>query len=154
MSRSRLACALASCLLAAPALAFDAKLTRINGVLGTTVDYQIDGDPFEVYALVPSLSPGPTPLALVDPTDPRLLGVGLDLLSVMKIGVLNGAGLANASYALPGGPSLQGTPLYAQFVTLPGTTFFVDEVSNVTSFRLGEQGQSTYTVGPMIHSGK
>ena len=148
MSRLGPFTALAACALAVPALAFDAKLTRTNGVLGTTVDYQIDGDPFEVYVLIPSLGTGPTPLAIVDPTDSRLLGVGLDLLSVMKVGVLNGAGLANASYPLPGGPSLQGTALYAQFVTIPGAPFLVDELSNVTSFRLGEQGQSTFTVGP------
>lgn len=134
-------------LCAAPAFAFSAQLTRTGGVLGTSVTYNIQGDPGQVYFLVPSLSTGPVPLAIVDPLDPRVLDVGLDLSAVWKSGFLNGAGQASVNYGLPNDATLHGVPLYAQFVTLPGAGLLVDEISNRASFMLGQAQKSTYTVG-------
>lgn len=134
-------------LLAAPAFAFSANLTRVGGVLGTSVTYNLQGDPGQVYFLVPSLTTGPVPLAIIDPLDSRVLDVGLDLSTVWKSGFLNGAGQASANYGLPNDATLHGVPLYAQFVTLPGAGLLVDEISNRASFMLGQPQKSTYTVG-------
>ncbi|TAJ18302.1 MAG: hypothetical protein EPO68_08015 [Planctomycetota bacterium] len=134
-------------LLAAPAFAFTAKLTRVGGVLGTSVTYDIQGDPGQVYFLVPSLNTGPVPLAIVDPLDTRFLDVGLDLATVWKSGFLNGAGQASVNYGLPNDAALHGVPLYAQFVTIPGAGLLIDEISNRASFMLGQNAKSTYTVG-------
>ncbi|MBM3976472.1 MAG: hypothetical protein FJ299_05730 [Planctomycetes bacterium] len=132
---------------AAPLAALSANLKRVGGVLGTSVTYQIQGDPGQLYFLIPSLSTGPVPLAIVDPLDTRFLDVGLDLSTLWKSGFLNGAGQASAVYALPADPTLHGIALYAQFVTLPGTGLLVDEISNRSSFMLGLPQQSTFTVG-------
>jgi N-acetylneuraminic acid mutarotase len=125
-----------------------ASLTRVDGVLGTAVSYQMSADPGSLFVLLPSLTTGPTPLAIVDPLDPRVLEVGLDLVALWKVGFLDGAGAASASYPLPGDPALHGVPFHAQFVTLPGAPTLVDEVSNRTSVMLGLPGLTTYTVGP------
>jgi N-acetylneuraminic acid mutarotase len=134
-------------LLATPALALSANLVRVGGVLGTSVTYNIQGDPGQLYFLVPSLSTGPVPLAIVDPLDTRFLTVGLDLPTLWKSGFLNGAGQASVNYALPNDATLHGVPLHAQFVTIPGAGLLVDEISNRASFMLGQSAKSTYTVG-------
>jgi hypothetical protein len=139
------ATALALC--CAPAAALTADLTRVGGVLGTSVTYNLQGDAGQLYFLVPSLSTGPVPLALIDPLDSRSLDVGLDLPTLWKSGFLNGAGQASVNYALPNDVALHGLPLYAQFVTIPGTGLLVDEISDRTSFVLGQVSKSTYTVG-------
>lgn len=132
---------------ASPASA-QATLTRVDGVLGTAVAYQMSADPGSLFVLLPSLNTGPTPLAIVDPLDARVLEVGLDLVSLWKFGFLDGAGNAGASYSLPADPVLHGIAFHAQFVTLPGAPTLVDEVSNRTSLMLGLPGLTTFTVGP------
>lgn len=139
--------ALAAGLLAAPALAFTADLTRVNGVLGSSVTYQLQGDPLQLYFLLPSLQNTAVPLAIVDPLDARFLSVGLDLSTLWRSGVLNASGQASVTYALPNDPTLHGIPLFAQFVTLPGAPTLVDEISDLTGFVLGQAQQSTNTVG-------
>jgi len=126
------------------------NLIRSGGVLGQTADYQLQGDPGEVFILAPSLSQGPTSLLLVDPRDPRLLGVGMDLVKFWSAGVLDGSGNGSVSYPLPPSASLSGIAFFAQFVTLPGTATVVDDISNVTSFRLGLAGKVINTVGNRI----
>jgi hypothetical protein len=123
------------------------ELSWSGGVLGGQLTYHVEGDPFEPLALIPSLTQGPTPLALLDPADPRMLGVGLDLFGLAKFGVIPPDGNVDLSYGLPADLALSGVVLYAQFLTLGGTTTFVDNLSNVTAAILGEQGSSHFAVG-------
>ena len=98
------------CAAAQPAAA-QLGLTRDNGLLGQAVTYRLSGQPFELFGLLPSFNAGPTPLALIDPADPRLLAVGLDLLSLASFGALDAAGQGSVSYPLPANPNLQGLGL-------------------------------------------
>lgn len=131
--------------LALPAAA-QATLTRANGVLGGPLDYQLAGDPGEIYVLLPSLNQGPTPVGLINPGDPRLLAVGLDQPSLWKIGVLAG-GAALESAPLPNDPGLNGVAVHAQFVTVTLGPLHIDDVSNPTSVVLGQPGTSHLTLG-------
>lgn len=139
------ACALA---LAAPSLAAQAQLVRSGGALGSSLHYSISGQPLQFYALVPSLTTGPTPLALLDPSDPRALDVGLDLSATWRVGPLGPSGTTLTSYSLPLSSSLQGLVLYAQAVTLPGATSLFDDLTPRTSLRLAAPGTSVFSVGP------
>lgn len=138
--------ALATALAAAP----QAELERSQGLIGGTVDYAITGgDPFQLFVLMPSFETGPLPLALIDPTDPRVLSIGLDLQTYWTTGALDAAGSAAVSYPLPNSPALQGLPHYAQALTIPGATTLVDDVTGQTAVALAAAGTSVLTVGDM-----
>ena len=132
--------------LLSPAGAAQATLTRTNGVLGGTLDHRLEGDPGEIYVLLPSLSAGPTPVGLVNPGDPRLLSVGLDQPGLWSVGLLAG-GVANESVLLPNDPGLNGVVLHAQFVTITLGPLRVDDVSNPTTLVLAQAGTSHATPG-------
>jgi hypothetical protein len=134
-------------LLASPAAAFDANLVRSDGVLGSSVGFAMDGDPFEVYVLMPSFQGVSIPLASLGIADPRSVDVGLDLLGIWQVGGLDAGGLANVAFPLPADVALAGFPLYGQFLTVPGTTTLVDEISNRTGVTLGVAGSSVYALG-------
>ncbi|QDU65440.1 Kelch repeat-containing protein [Engelhardtia mirabilis] len=135
-----LAALTAAALCASPAAA-QLQLSFSDGVLGSAVDFALEGGaPGAAYVILPSFQVGPTPLSLLDPLDPRLLGVGLDLFTIATVGGLDGTGKAGASYGLPASPVLAGLPLFAQAVSLPGLLTLVDQVSNRTSFVLGGSG--------------
>ena len=139
--------------LTAPIAAFDAELIRTKGILNGTLKYELNGDPNELFWLILSLNEGPTPLSLLDPTDPRILDVGLDLFvlnpALTPIGFLNGSGTASISISLGTGPALQCLPLYAQFVTATLPLDFV-QISNQTGVVLSEAGESCNTLGDNV----
>jgi hypothetical protein len=125
----------------------DAKLTRSAGVLGEAIQYQFQGDPGEIYIFLPSTQTGPTPLAVLDPNDPRMANVGIDLLNFVKFGPLNGAGQAQLNFALPGSPGLAGLTIHSQLFTAPGGATLIDEISTPNAVRLGFHGDSFLSVG-------
>ncbi len=135
----------------APLAAFAAPEAHLKfsvGVLGHEVVYHVQGDPFEIFGVAPALSAGPTPLAIIDPSDPRLLDVGTELLSLWDAGVLDGAGEGSLEYGLPRDPALSGIALYAQAVTVPGATTLVDEISNPVKLVLSLEGECHLALGP------
>jgi hypothetical protein len=136
------------CAAAQPAAA-QLGLSRDNGLLGQSVTYRLNGQPFELFGLLPSFSAGPTPLALIDPSDPRLLAVGLDLLSLAVFGGLDATGQGSVTYPLPGNPNLQGLGLYAQAFTLPGALTLVDDLSAANAFALGASKTVTEVLGDL-----
>ena len=125
------------------------ELTRTGGVLGGTLTYTIEGDPFELFAFLPSTNTGPTPLSILDPLDPRTLGVGIDLLSTLVVSGLGPTGTAVVAFPLPADPSLGGLPIHAQAMTLPGAPTLVDELSNVTAQRLALPGDCYLSIGEL-----
>lgn len=132
--------AILSGLLATPA---DAQLTLEfkGGVLGDALDLSLSGGSAgSASVILPSFQPGPTPLSLIDPLDPRVLDVGLDLLGLATIGPVDATGAATASYAIPLAPALVGQTLYVQGFTVPGLVTFVDQLSNRIAFVLGDKG--------------
>lgn len=140
------AAALALAALTLPGSA-DVNLTRSGGALGDTITYQFQGDPGEFYIFVPATSTGPTPLAVLDPNDPRTADVGLELLSYIKFGPLNGAGQAGLTLALPASPGLTGLVIHSQLFTAPGALTLIDEISDLNSVTLGAHGDSFVSVG-------
>jgi N-acetylneuraminic acid mutarotase len=145
MARTRSLASLAA-LAALPALAHagDAELTYTNGVLGSQLNLSADGDAFQPFALLISFNQGPTPVGLIDPGDPGLLQVGIDLLDFLFVGFLP----QTAVFPLPSSPSLQGLVLNSQFLTLfsPTDGSFVDELSNPCRLTLGANGTSSETL--------
>lgn len=139
--------ALLGLLLATPVAAAKADLVRSGGVIGGSLTYTIEGDPFELFALLPSTTAGPTPLLLLDPFDGRALDVGIDLLSLMVVGSLGSSGTQSVVFPLTTATSLVGVPIYAQAMTIPGMPTVVDEITNVTSFVLGMPGDSHLAIG-------
>jgi hypothetical protein len=147
---SRVLSLCAPLVLALPAAALGAELTRTGGVIGGTVTYSLQGDPLEVWGLALSTNTGPTPLAIFDPADPRVLDVGIDLVSLWQLGFLDAAGKATLVLPVPPQPGLQGIPIHAQMITVPGATTLVDEVSARNSVRLGQPDTSVFTPFPNV----
>ena len=140
-----------SLLIAAPLLLAgtahsQASLVRSNGAIGSSVDYAITGPAGDLFFLLPSLNSGPTPLALIDPGDPRVLEVGLDLLSLLQVGLLDGAGDAAVSLPLPEAPALQGLDFFAQAVTFSVGTGDFGPITNPTSFAIADEQTTALTV--------
>jgi len=119
-----------------------------GGIVGKDVTYLVEGDPGALFVLIPSLNSGPTPLALVDPADPRTLAVGLDLAFLIRSGVLDGAGAGAVTYALPDLATLVGLTLHAQALDLFGVVTLVDEISAPTTFVIGAGGETHLALGP------
>ena len=125
-------------------------LTWDGAVISEQVDFTLQGDPGELYLLGVSAFPGPTPLSVISPGDPRQLNIALTSLGLWRSSVLDPTGAAIENYPLPLNPAQVGTPIYSQFVTLPGATFLVDDVSNPASFRLALHGSEVNTVGTRV----
>lgn len=96
---------------------------------------------FEMVAIVPSYQPGPTPLAIYDPNDPRSLSIGNDLLSAAWIGLTGLDGhLRMGPFPMPALPQFQDLAIYFQAVTLLGSPTLLDRLSNGNQVRLGNAG--------------
>ncbi len=128
------------------------KLAKRGSTLGKSLLLSLAGDPNETFLLLPSLTSGPTRLSLVDPSDPRSLSVGLDLLFLARVGALGGTGKASHALALPADPVLQGTMLHWQALTLPGKAHLVDDISNPALTCLGLSGSFVLLPGKLPFS--
>lgn len=135
----------AGLLLASPAAANDTL--RTGGVLGTSVNYQLTGNPGLLYAFIPSLQSGPVPLAILDPSSLQVLDVGLDLQPLWTVSALNGFGQANVTFPLPASPGLQGLPLRAQWFEIPIVPSFVGNLAPVNVFTMGAPDTAVFTDG-------
>ena len=125
-----------------------AELVRTGGVLGETLRYDLSGGAaFDVYWLILSLTQGPTPVGLIDPGDPRILSVGLDLFlintALTPIGLLDGDGEATIVLPLGNDASLACFNIYGQFLSADiSFGIEVQEMSNQTAVVLGLEGES------------
>ena len=73
----RAACALVATALPAQNLALEV----VGGSMPGPLELRLTGGyPFEIALIVPSSNPGPTPIGVFDPADPRSLSIGLDLV--------------------------------------------------------------------------
>lgn len=117
------------------------KLT--SGRLGSPLDLQVHGAPAgQIVLFVVSGNAGPTPLALLDPSDPRSLQVGTDLLSLLTFQVTSAGGSATYSLPLPNNPALSAIVLHWQTAMLTFGTPFFGQISNdlVTQTGLPDTG--------------
>lgn len=93
--------------------------------------------PFELMLVVPSTSPGPTPIQLFDPNDPRSLSIGLDLVANAWATLADINGNASFQVQLGAAPALVDVPLYFQAVTFYFSPTLLDRLSNPQVVRLG-----------------
>lgn len=121
------------------------SVERTGGTLGQNLQYQITGVPGALVGLLPSLNGGPTPLALLDPLDPRVLSVGIELSGTWSFGALDGLGQRAVLFPLPNTPGLTGLVLYAQALTFPGASTLIADLSNPTAVTLGAVNSSVAT---------
>lgn len=142
MSSTRLASFACSLVAAASLLPAqnDFNLDKISpAILGLTLDLRVNGaPPNQAILYVVSENAGPTPLAWVDPIDPRMMEVGIDLLGVSGIGSTGPGGTAIVGVPLPNNPSVHGAVLHWQSVILlpqPGPVF--GQISNKVISQVG-----------------
>ena len=141
---------LVTCLLAA-AVPAQLSLQWEGGFLDGDLTFELSSEQLPAtYVLLPSLLPGPTPLSLFDPSDDRVLGVGLDLLQLAQVGLLLDPSGASETLSISGSPTLAGLTIYAQALTLTFVPSLVGEVSNEASLVLGAVGDTQPTVGDQV----
>ncbi|MGH7149287.1 MAG: Kelch repeat-containing protein, partial [Planctomycetota bacterium] len=119
-----------------------AGLEFSNGIVGENATLALSGTP-SPFLLLLSTNQGPTPLSLIDPSDPRVLNVGIDLLGLAI------SGLVPSSLVVPlaNDPALVGAVLYAQYVTFPGPGTLVNEISNSVAVVLTAHGATLPALG-------
>ena len=102
-----------------------------SGRLGSPLTLAIDGAPANQLAmLLVSTNAGPTPLAALEPSDPRSLHVGTDLLFALQVLLTSPAGQASYSLPLANNPALSGFRLHWQSVMLTLSTPFFGQLGN------------------------
>ncbi len=102
-----------------PALArFD--LRAWDGTLGRALRGEVQGSPGTRFLLFFSTRPGSIPLAWIDPGDPRVLALGMDLLGLTRVGFLGNQGRAGFQLPVPAEPSLAGLGIRTQALSWPG----------------------------------
>ncbi len=114
-----------------------------GGSMPGTIELDLaGGQAFQQRGLILlALSPGPTPLALVDPFDPRSLDVGLELVDLTMSGLFLAGGLFDApSIAVPNLPQIVDRPLFFQGLSLPGQPRLVDCLSLPRAVRFAPAG--------------
>lgn len=127
--------------LAASAFALPAQnvyLERIGGTLGNPLTVKVKGTSVNtIFILIPSFNRGPTPLSFIDSSDPRKLGIGLELAqSIFIVGVPTKAGV-DIPFPMPSNPTFHGINLYFQAFTIPGQLYVIGALSNVITNTLG-----------------
>lgn len=150
MSPRTLLPALVLSLVTPSTLAQGLELTWSGGVLGWGWEIELAGLPQTAYFLAPSLQTGPTPLALIDPADPRVIEVGLDLSSSWRFGQLDPSGLDEQVFLLPPVQAIVGVDLRAQAVEYPGASSVFGSISNPISTRLSLLGSAVTPQGGPI----
>jgi hypothetical protein len=112
------------------------------GVLGQSFTLAFSGATGgSLVLLIASTSNGPIPLAILNPSDPRVLRVGGELPALWLSQPL-GSGSGTFAYPTPADPNLHGLTLQFQSCTLPGSPFVVASISNVAAVQLGEAGRA------------
>jgi hypothetical protein len=114
--------------LSAQALELDVAGGSMPGPL--VMDVYPEAHPYDLVLVVPSSNVGPTPIAWLDPFDPRVLDVGIDLLDSMWFGLTGVDGHCTISVPLSSNPSLVDMPVYFQALTLLWSPTLFDRVSN------------------------
>ena len=122
------------------------ELSWSGGVTGSTVDFDLAGDPGELFIFQLSLGfAGPgvcvVPLAVIDPLDPRCLEI-VPFVLPQDTGILDGLGEAQVTYDVPNSPAFLGAHIYAQAVTFPGNPTIIDDLSDPVGLTTGAAGES------------
>lgn len=113
------------------------------GTLGTTLTLEITNAPANMPLLgMVSTTAGPTPIALLDPLDPRSVAVGVDLLGNWTFQTTSATGQSTINVGLPNSAVFQGFVFHWQAATLPGVTTLFDQISNAVTTHHVQDGTS------------
>jgi hypothetical protein len=83
------------------------------------------------------VTPGPTPIALFDPADPRSVNVGTQILGNSMFGLFGqDLHFRTAPLAVPASPAFLDQAFFFQGVTFPGQGLLVDQISPARAIRL------------------
>lgn len=115
--------------LAAQALELDVRGGSMPGPL--VLDTYPANFPFELMAIVPSTTPGPTPIGSFT------LSIGLDLVGLMWVGLADLDLHLTVPAQLGSAPAFQDLPIYFQAVTFQFQPMLLDRISNPNLVRLG-----------------
>lgn len=109
------------------------------GTLGANMTFAFDGaGANQILLAMYSLNDGPTPLAPVDPGDPRVLAVGTDEINGWFTVPTGPSGSGSYGLPVPNLAALQGLEIHAQALTVPGAGGrIVDGISNGVMLQLG-----------------
>lgn len=121
----------------------DLKLDVVGGSAPGTLSMDLSPGlyPFELCCIFAASNPGPTPLAIVDPADPRSMSIGAANIAASFVGVLGLDGhFRLGPVAVPPLPNLLDAGFFFQGVTLPGPGTIVDRISNPAAVRIGVPG--------------
>lgn len=100
--------------------------------LGSSMNVALQGSvPNRPYLMLLSTFVFPTPVALIDPTDTRYVLAGFDASTVLLLSNLGPLATQNFSIFIPANPTYQNVNLAMQFMTYPGLTTIIDEISNL-----------------------
>ncbi|MGE3174874.1 MAG: Kelch repeat-containing protein [Planctomycetota bacterium] len=118
------------------------KLTA--GTLGGPLQLVVQNAPASsAMFIMLSSSGGPTPIAVVDPGDPRSVEVGVELINSWFFTVTSTGGTGGLAVTVPNSPPFQGLRLHWQTFTFPGTTTTIGQISNDVVTQFGAAGSST-----------
>ena len=133
------AAALGLCALAAAPAAAQLDLRLSGGGFPGTIDFVVSGaNPNQGCAVLVGFGPGPTPLSLVDPNDPRSVRVDQSILQVSPWGFANPMGeYRPPSWSIPNDPNLLDLALFYQGVSFPGGGMLIDDISRPVVLRVG-----------------
>lgn len=108
--------------------------TTVN--LGFGLPLTLASKPNMPYLAFLSTYVAPVPLSLIDPGDPRWFLAGVGPTTAFFGATMPGSGSVSFNVGTPSDPVYSGTILSIQFLTYPGSTTIVDEISNLAQCRL------------------
>lgn len=121
------------------------------GTLGGTLTLEVSNAPANMPLLgMVSTTAGPTPIALLDPLDPRSVAVGIDLLGNWSLQTTSATGSSTINIGLPNSAAFQGYVFYWQAATLPGVATLFDEISNAVTTHHVQDGTSAALPSAML----
>lgn len=114
---------------------------RSPGTLGTPLRLAVaNAPPNRPLLVMMSSSPGPTPLAGIDPGDPRSVDVGVEATPSWFSRFTSPQGDVDVTFLLPNVAAFHGLGLHYQTATLFGPGTLLDRIGNPVFVRFGVQG--------------
>lgn len=123
------------------------ELAAVGGSLPGKLQWVLGpGTPAKQCTVIISISPGPTPLA---PIDPRTLMVGIESIGLSVVGFYNPADRnlhrwPNPAVSVPANTSFNGQAIYSQGLDFPGPGRLIGAISNLAVTRFGIAGTFQY----------
>ena len=107
-----------------------------DGALGRSLQVEVSGGPGTKFLLFFSTRPGPIPLAWVEPSDPRALSLGTELLGLTRFGFLGTSGKMGFQVPVPREPTLAGLGIRTHALSFSGKNRVFGDLSPLRGVHL------------------